>query len=309
MRIRFYLALSVVLLLGACGGEATANTSTSTTAVTSTSAVTSLPTVITSTTVSSTTPSARAESDSASLLVFGDWGSGTLPQGAVAGAMQRYAEQNDPHAILTTGDNFYSDDWEFLMEPYGWATESEIPFWITWGNHDVETETRIGAVNQVFGDPPRWTVQEWGGLDIIILDSNQITSPQQALFFLNAMSDSDRPTIVAMHHPPYSCAHRESTSELINQVVEILDDDVVLVLSGHEHVYQRFEHDGVAYVVTGGGGATIYELSECPVTQPEPLAGEATYHFLALEQTTTSMQVTAIDINGDVIDEFTVSFP
>ena len=223
--------------------------------------------------------------------------------------MFRYAEDHEVSAILTTGDNFYSDDREFLMEPYGWATESSIPFWIVWGNHDIESDSRIDAVNQAFDDPPRWAVYEWGKIDVVVLDSNQMTSPQQGLFFLDAMGDSDRPTIVAMHHPPYSCAHEGSTTELVDQVVEVLDDDVLLVLSGHEHVYQRFEHQGVAYVVTGGGGATIYELSECPLDHPEPLAGEATHHFLVLGQMATGVEVTAIDVNGDPIDTFTVPFP
>jgi len=223
--------------------------------------------------------------------------------------MLRYAETSDVSAILTTGDNFYRDDWEFLMEPFDWAIEAGIPFWITWGNHDVESEVRIDAVNEAFGDPPRWNVYEWGAVDVIVLDSNQITFPRQAVFFLDAMGESDRPTIVAMHHPPYSCAHQGSTTDLVNQVVPILDDDVVLVLSGHEHVYQRFEHQDVAYVVTGGGGATIYELSDCPIDHPEPLVGEAIHHFLALEQTMAGLAVTAIDGNGDTIDEFLVPLP
>lgn len=301
--------LLVMAVLSACGGNDTTDTTMTVDGTAATSTVTTLLTTTTSTAASSTTVLSPIAEEPADLLVVGDWGSGTLPQGAVAGAMQTYADKNDVRAILTTGDNFYGDDWEFLMEPYGWATESAIPFWITWGNHDVESEARVDSVNQAFDDPARWAVYEWGQVDIIVLDSNQITTPRQALFFLDAMGDSDRPTVVAMHHPPYSCAHHGSTTDLVNQVVEILDDDVVLVLSGHEHVYQRFERSGVAYVVTGGGGATTYELSECPVNHPEPLAGESTHHFLALEQTQSSIRVTAIDVNGATIDEFAVDLP
>ena len=302
-RFRRYLAIVLVSLLGACTTSASGTTTSSSGAgaTTSTSERSATSTVGSPPTTSAANP--------ANLLVVGDWGSGHPAQTAVADAMSQHSAETEVSAILTTGDNFYNDDLELLMQPFGWATESDIPFWITWGNHDVESETRIAAVNQAFDDPPRWDVYEWGAVDVIVLDTNQITSPQQALFFLNAMGDSDRPTIVAMHHPPYSCAHEGSTTKLVDQVVEVLDDDVLLVLSGHEHVYQRFERDGIAYVVTGGGGATIYELSQCPVNQPEPLAGEATHHFLALEQTTTSVQVTAINVNGDAIDEFTVPFP
>lgn len=295
--------ISLIILLAACaagGSEAP---------ITSTTSVSAPETSQSGTGSSPSTTTVLPPTDPAALLVVGDWGSGDPAQREVADAMSRYAAQTDPHAILTTGDNFYNDDWELLMEPFGWVSESGIPFWITWGNHDVESQARIAAVNEAFADPPRWAVHEWGLVDVIVLDSNQITSPRQALFFLDAMGESGRPTIVAMHHPPYSCAHHGSTTDLVNQVVGILDDDVVLVLGGHDHVYQRFEHDGVAYVVTGGGGAPTYELSDCPLEHPEPLAGEATHHFLAIRQTGTELHVTAIDAGGDTIDEFEVPLP
>jgi predicted phosphodiesterase len=301
--------LLVGVLSGACGGAEPSDTTRSTDRSVPTSTMESAPSTTTSTVPTATTTSNPHVEEPADLLVVGDWGSGTLPQGAVAGAMHRYAEDHDVAAILTTGDNFYSDDWEFLIEPYGWASESDIPFWIVWGNHDVESRSRLAAVNHAFDDPPRWAIHEWGQVDIVILDSTQITSPQQALFFLDAMGDSHDPTIVAMHHPPYSCAHNRSTTDLVDQVVEILDDDVFLVLSGHEHVYQRFERDGVAYVVTGGGGASTYELSACPANHPEPLAGESTHHFLALHGTKEAIELSAIDVNGEPLDQVEILLP
>jgi predicted phosphodiesterase len=230
-----------------------------------------------------------------------------MPQGAVAGAMQRYVDTNDITAILTTGDNFYSDDFEFLMQPFGWATDGRIPFWITWGNHDVESVTRIAGIDETFGSPPRWTVYEWGDVDVVILDSTQVTSPQQAAFFLDAMNDSIRPTIVVLHHPPYSCSHTEEGIEFIDQWIGLLDDDVALVLSGHDHSYQRFEQDGVVYVVTGGGGSPLHELQECPANHPELLDGAALHHFLTLTRTTETIELTAIDINGAVIDQTSIA--
>jgi acid phosphatase len=243
------------------------------------------------------------------LLVVGDWGSGTLPQGAVAGSMQRHAEAHVIDAILTTGDNFYSDDTEFLMRPYGWVEEQEIPWWITWGNHDVESESRIEAIDETFGGPPRWVVYEWGRVDVVILDSNQVSSLEQAVFFLQSMAATDRPMIVALHHPPYSCSHNGSTIEVVNEMIGLLDDDVVLVLAGHDHNYQRFENAGVSYIVTGGGGQTLYELNECPDNHPEMLAGVELHHFLVIEQTDSSLEVWSVDVNGEVIERVSVPLP
>jgi 3',5'-cyclic AMP phosphodiesterase CpdA len=235
------------------------------------------------------------------ILVVGDWGSGTLPQGAVAGAMQRHAEVNEVEAILTTGDNFYSDDAEFLMQPFGWATENGIPFWITWGNHDIETDTRIDAVNQTFGSPPRWAVHEWGKMDVVVLDSNQVESDEQREFLIDALASTTDPTIVVFHHPPLSCSHHGDSRGVLERWVPVLDEDVILVLSGHDHNYQRFESKDVTYVVSGGGGRSLYELEDCAEGHPGRVAGEVAFHFLALSQD-GGMTLTAYDVNGEEID-------
>jgi 3',5'-cyclic AMP phosphodiesterase CpdA len=240
------------------------------------------------------------------LLVVGDWGSGTMPQGAVAGAMMRYAEQEEVEAVLTTGDNLYSDDFGFLMEPFGWADEDGIPFWVGWGNHDVESQTRIEAMNTVFDDPPRWTVHQWGAADVVILDSTQVDSDEQLSFLEESLAASQRPTIVVAHHPPFSCGEYDDSTQIIEDWLPLFDQDVVLVLSGHEHSYQRFQVDGVAYAVTGGGGATLSELGTCAEDHPELVAGESLHHFLVLSQDGDAVNVSSVDVNGDVFDEFSV---
>jgi acid phosphatase len=302
--------LIFTLTLAACSplSDSADGTSTSTVEETSTSASTTT-SHIASTSTSEPVPETVVEEPPGALLVVGDWGSGTLPQGAVAGAMERYSDDIEVDAVLTTGDNFYSDDTEFLMHPYRWMENHEIPWWITWGNHDVESTERIEAVNQTFDDPPRWTVHQWGRVDVVIIDSNQISSLGQAGFLLQTMSASHRPTIITLHHPPYSCSHTESTIELVSELATLLDDDVVLVLAGHDHNYQRFESAGVTYIVSGGGGQSLYDLQECPDNHPEMLAGFELHHFVALRQTGTSIEATSLDVNGEPIDAVSITLP
>lgn len=242
------------------------------------------------------------------LLVVGDWGAGTSDQETVATAMADHTDGKYVGAILTTGDNFYSDDAEFLMHPFEWATEAEIPFWITWGNHDVESSDRVAAVNAVFDDPPRWTTQRWGDLVVVILDSTQPDSEDQVDFLTETLADTDLPTIVVFHHPPYSCGSYGHDESIQENWVTRFDDDVFLVLSGHEHNYQRFEDSGTMYVVTGGGGAALTELSACPNHGPEAIAAESTHHFLVMEQE-DNVTVSVVDGGGDLIDEFELTVP
>lgn len=299
------LFLAAALIAGCATGPDSVSASTTTSGSTTTTQVEST----TSTSQSLTTSTSAVDRDVGALLVMGDWGAGTEPEGAVAGAMQRYAEDNDVAAILTTGDNFYSDDAEFLMQPYGWAETQGLEWWITWGNHDVESDSRIAAVNGTFGDPPRWELYPWGSIDVIVLDSNQVGSAAQAEFLNDTLAGSSRPTIVTMHHPPYSCSRHGSTTKVIDQIVANLDDDVILVLSGHDHAYQRFEKDEVGFVVTGGGGGKIYPLTECPSDHPNRIAGAELHHFLVLEQDEGVVVARAMDVNGSVFDETSFELP
>ena len=242
--------------------------------------------------------------DDESLLVIGDWGTGTESQREVAARMEEFSRETPVAAIVTTGDNFYSDNADELMEPFRWATEGGIPFLISWGNHDIESERRIELIDEIFGDPPRWWMHEWGQVDILILDSTRLDSHLQSRFLVTAMADDD-PMIVVFHHPPLSCGSHGDSTEALAEWVPLFDDDVLLVLGGHEHNYQRFESDDITYVVSGGGGRSLTELADCSDDHPERIAGEADHHFVALDLT-DSLSVTAINLGGDVIDEFTL---
>ena len=245
--------------------------------------------------------------DAGKVLVIGDWGSGTEPEGAVAAAMERYSETEEITAILTTGDNFYSDQIDFLLQPYEWTTAAGIPFWLAWGNHDVETPERIAGIDSRFG-APRWVTHQWGGVDVLILDSNQVSSPEQLDFASEEMERSDRPTVVVFHHPPYSCSNHGDTNDVLETWLPLFDDDVTLVLSGHDHNYQRFQDGSTTYVVSGGGGSKVYGVGECPTGHVPLIDSAATFHFLVLEQTAGGIEVEVRDVGGNVLDEFFVVY-
>ena len=237
------------------------------------------------------------------LLVFGDWGAGNEAQELVAAAMSEFASDQPVAAILTTGDNFYSDDVRQLLEPLRWTTDGGIPLWLTWGNHDVESPTRLANIRTAFHpDPPAWAFYQWGGVEILVLDSNQIGSDPQIGFIEERIEASDLPMIVAFHHPVYTCSPRGGTSEALRDWVPLFDDDVVLVLNGHDHNYQRFHDDGVTYVVTGGGGRSLNSIDDCGKAQPDLLRGKMAHHFVVLEQSASTLLLQAIDVNGTVID-------
>jgi Icc-related predicted phosphoesterase len=247
--------------------------------------------------------------ESETILVVGDWGAGTSEQADVAAAMADRSEETEVGAIITTGDNFYFDDVGPLMEPFAWAEDADIPFVVSWGNHDIETPERIEAVETTFAESRRWALHGWGQVDVIVLDSTQVDARHQIAFLERAMESSEDPTIVVFHHPPYSCGTHGGTGSIVEDWVSRFDDDVFLVLNGHEHNYQRFEAEDVAYVVTGGGGRFLTPLAECSDDHPPQLVGAETHHFLTMDLSPGAVTVRAIGTNGDVIDEITLPLP
>jgi hypothetical protein len=185
-----------------------------------------------------------AHTDRIAFFVLGDYGNGSAPQRAIAGAMwsefQKRAQSENPvRFTLTVGDNIYADvnagymilgsgaqdrDWERkFFQPYRDLLQ-QIPFLPTVGNHDgnaTETRDDLAAYLDNFffpeNRPARWYVFGCGGLaDFFALDSTDNTTtghpapayapggPQSE--WLAGVLAGSRATwkIPFFHHPPFN---------------------------------------------------------------------------------------------------------
>ena len=242
-------------------------------------------------------------------MVIGDFGDGSPGELALADAIERFATGRTIDAIVTTGDNFYIDDADRVWhEPYGWVDTTGIRVLAAWGNHDVETEARRGAVQQALDPPGRWYAEDLGPVSLIVLDSNVPAHPEQLAWLDEALAASAGPIIVAFHHPAFSCGSHGSTPSVIEHwVPRLTAAGVDLVLNGHDHDYERFQADGVTYIVTGGGGRKLRSFGACPRGTPAPLAGNDTdHHFVHLTISATAIVIQAITADGAIIDSVEV---
>jgi hypothetical protein len=75
----------------------------------------------------------------------------------------------------------------------------------------------------------------------------------------------------------------------------------IVVFSGHVHNYERHEHGGITYFVTGGGGAHAYPIERAPEDPYQ--SKEVNYHYLLVEVDHRELKITMnrLDItNGKV---------
>lgn len=110
--------------------------------------------------------------------------------------------------------------------------------------------------------------------------------------------------VVYFHYPPFSSGSTHGGNKAVReQLIPVLDKyGVNFVFSGHEHNYERMKPiNNVTYVITGGGGASLYDFGELLETS---LVHAMEYHFIYMDATKCDMTGKVIDIDNNVIDTF-----
>jgi hypothetical protein len=244
-------------------------------------------------------------------IAFGDFGTGTSAQRAVAKAMAGWAAAGHRvDALVTTGDNVYPDGnpqlyTSRLDQPYQ-ALRKTRPMWGTLGNHDVINGHGPAELRHL-GLPKLPYVKQLPGAELLFLDANR-PDAAQARWLDSHLSDPGPPVqVVVFHQPAWSCSLHGSTPDVDRQWVPVLERHrAELVLNGHDHNYQRFTSPhGVTYVVTGGGGASPYPL-ENGCRTPHRDAAASQNHFTAVEINAKSVTITAVSTSGKVLDRTVV---
>jgi 3',5'-cyclic AMP phosphodiesterase CpdA len=242
-------------------------------------------------------------------VAFGDFGGGPA-QGAVAASMLQWVR--DGHrvdALVTTGDNVYDfgepKHFEaYLKAPYRALQTIGRPMWATLGNHDVAAGH--GAKQLAFlGLPPLPYTKTLPGVRFLFLDANRPGDEVQKQWLAEQLAAPSPPlfTVAVFHQPVFSCGLHGRTPEVIEHWYAWLNSgQVSLVLTGHDHDYQRFlTAEGTTFIVTGGGGRELYPLIPL-CNPPEKRVGSVKHHFTGFEVYSDRMALTAVAVDGSVID-------
>jgi len=252
----------------------------------------------------------------AGFVAFGDFGGGPAQGAVAAGMLQWVRDGHRVDALVTTGDNVY-DFGEpkyfeaYLRAPYRALQTTGRPMWATLGNHDVAAGH--GAAQLAFlGLPPLPYAKTLTGVRFLFLDANRPADEAQKQWLAQQLAAPAPPlfTVAAFHQPVFSCGLHGRTPEVIENWYPLLNGgSVSLVLTGHDHEYQRFlSAEGTTYIVTGGGGRELYPL--IPLCKPpEMRAGAVKHHFTGIEVYSDRMAVTAVAVDGSIIDRVDIPAP
>lgn len=243
---------------------------------------------------------------SLAFAVKGDWGAGTKAQWRVTRRMCLLRDQTPFDVVVTTGDNFYNPDGVATRRTYDNPEQCLISNpehqWVpAWGNHDLagtSTASMLGAPGRRY----RWST---GELEVFVLDSNRAWKGSQRRWLARSLQSSPAPVKVAtFHHPPFSVGGHGSDLTVRESWVSLFErHDVDLVLSGHNHLYERARLGGVDYVVTGGGGAW---LDDCGEPASWTRRCRSAHHFVLVEVVEGALSVTSVAASGRILDSFSV---
>ncbi|SRR5579871_800602 len=225
---------------------------------------------------------------------------------AVRQALVKAIAQTNPTFVCMTGDIVYNghdkDDWKIWDTETSIWREQKIPVFPALGNHDLhgnENEA-LGNYFQRFPDlkNSRYYAVRAANTLILFLDSSldETSGPQGqwlTQYFDRLASDVDF-VFVVLHHPPYTSSsdrkmygggHSARSPE--QKLAQFLEDRQkamrarIVVFSGHVHNYERHEHGGIVYFVSGGAGAHAYPVERAP---GDPFQSkEINYHYLQVD--------------------------
>lgn len=245
-------------------------------------------------------------------LVYGDDRTDATAHAAVVRALAA----SPADFLVNTGDMVEdggrADDWQSFFDVEAQLLRDRALF-VAIGNHELYDDGAGANFARYFGfADASGSLQPYGTVRL----SNV------RFFFLNGMHDwgsgEDRQwlerelgradgepglawRIAVMHQSPWSSGPHGGSAILVKaHVPELLAlHGVDLLFSGHDHIYERGDHKGMKYVISGGGGAPLYRASRIASTRKE----ESTYHFVEVMTGVDAIRLVARRIDGSVLDQ------
>jgi 3',5'-cyclic AMP phosphodiesterase CpdA len=253
-----------------------------------------------------------APTTAVAIVAIGDFGVGGESQQALGAAVRSFEARNPAAWLVTLGDNDYTESPAAFRRnwraSFGWTASAGVRVAGVLGNHDVRVQGGRYEYRDL-GMPGRYFRRSAGPVELYLLDSNRVDDAQTNWLRRSLSRSKARWRIAACHHPAFTCGSYLSNPGVVARWVPLFERyGVRLVLSGHDHNYQRFAaRQGVRYVVHGGGSTAHYALRRCPTSYPRRLASGTKQGFLYVVIRGDRLDGYAVDTSGRRTDHFVFS--
>ncbi len=243
------------------------------------------------------------------------WLQSFWPSQGSQGLLARRILEMSPELVLHLGDLVYPwGRWEHyalaVFDPFR-KLLAQADFRPTLGNHDLITE-RGEPLFRAFLQPradQRYYSFVRGPVRFFCLDafSSPIGPGSKQLAWIQRTLESAHEAwkVVYLHRPFFTASRsrKDRENDLLRTLLHpvFVKNQVSLVLSGHDHVYERYtSKEGIHYAVVGGGGKSLYQL------HPDPLLKKSCrcFSFILVDADKKRFSFQAFSIDGERIDAF-----
>lgn len=219
-----------------------------------------------------------------------------------------------PDFVVNTGDMITTpgskQDWAKFWEM---SKPITVPYFLTVGNHDANPKVPLSEKTykhevDLPGNELYYSFLAGNSLFIVLdsyLDDQEKKITGEQLKWLEGVLAASRQKhkFVFLHHPLYTDLGKgHHAHDSVDKYPESRDrletlfakSGVDAVFAGHEHYYERRTVEGIIHIITGGGGAPIYDKEEYGGFN----------HFIQVTVDGDKVSAEVVDINGKVRDRF-----
>jgi acid phosphatase type 7 len=234
---------------------------------------------------------------------------------AVRQTLVQAIAQTNPAFISFGGDIVYNgydkDDWKVWDSETAVWREKKIPVYPALGNHDLHGDEKVALANyfERFPDLKNslyYSVRAANTLVLVLDSSLDETSGPQGQWLTQKLDNIPGNVdfvFIVLHHPPYTSSSEakifggghsaRSQEQKLATTLEARQQSLrarIVVFSGHVHNYERHEHGGITYFVTGGAGAHAYPIQRA---KDDPFQSkEVNYHYVQVDVDRGNLKIT-----------------
>jgi predicted phosphodiesterase len=246
--------------------------------------------------------------DSLKFAVIGDTGTGDSHQAAIAKQMATWRQKFAFPFIVMMGDNLYggdsTKDYQKEFEtPYKELLGGGVKFYATLGNHDNPNERLYKPFNMNGERYYSFRPENSKGVRFFSLDSNYVDQKQLEWLEKELAASGSDWKICFFHHPLYSSGETHGSAEAQRKLLEpvFLKYGVNVVLSGHEHFYERIKpQKGVQYFTLGNSAKL--RKGDLQKTDLTAKGFDTGYAFMLVEIDGDDFNFQVVTDTGETID-------
>lgn len=246
-------------------------------------------------------------------IVYGDDRSDVVAHSAVVQAMSSVPSDFLVNTGDVVADGASAADWQSFF-----TVEANLlrqrPLYLAIGNHELYDDEAGANFAKYFGFPdatgtprPYGTARQ-GLVRFFFLNGvDSWDSGDERTWLERELAKADNEPgvfwrIVVVHQGPWSSGPHGPNPRLVSaHIPELLAAHKVdLVLSGHDHIYERGDAGAIKYVISGGGGAALYKIGKLA---PTARKAESAYHYIDFTVLPMELHLVAHRLDGSVLDK------